>query len=520
MEKDKATRTNCKTVVCVHTNVKDRDVIDMVKEVAKKTKIENIILTKTEDYSSSPPAHEREEGVIWFTDLIEKYPPNPPKVDINPKKDPCLLFFTGGTTGRPKGVMLSHYNVTSCTRSSFGSNMPQSVLRLIDGFFTQVIPLPICHVYGHDFYRFGFYLGSTILTQTDPRDTKEFVRLAKKYHPVFTPASPTQYTRLVLEEGADDLGLLAMTGSTPTAPKTQEDFEKKARSVVFESLGMTGTTEATFTPTVMDTVAPMLGGRETASKVFHLLDRILNVPGVVPLLRMGMGLIGRQNLGAIVSRSMPLLSSILPAATDKKRELTGTCGYPLVDEEVKIIDEDTGETIPIPKLVKEKLRGEICLKGPNLMIGYWPDRGSGVDDEGYIHSGDVVTVDEAGRLSVVDRTKDMVNVSGYKVYTIELDDLLYEYPGVYEAATIGVPDPERPGSERVKCFVTPLPEYKGKLKEEDIIGFLRDRVAKYAVPKSVEIRDEELPKTVAEKIFKKKLRDEEIEKMKKEGVLK
>ena len=260
----------------------------------------------------------------------------------------------------------------------------------------------------------------------------------------------------------------------------------------------------------MDTVAPMLGGRETASKVFQLLDRILNVPGVVPLLRMGMGLIGRQNLGAIVNRSMPLLSSILPAATDKKRELTGTCGYPLVDEEVKIIDEDTGETIPIPKLVKEKLRGEICLKGPNLMIGYWPDRGSGVDDEGYIHSGDVVTVDEAGRLSVVDRTKDMVNVSGYKVYTIELDDLLYEYPGVYEAATIGVPDPERPGSERVKCFVTPLPEYKGKLKEEDIIGFLRDKVAKYAVPKSVEIRDEELPKTVAEKIFKKKLRDEEI----------
>jgi acyl-CoA synthetase (AMP-forming)/AMP-acid ligase II len=320
----------------------------------------------------------------------------------------------------------------------------------------------------------------------------------------------------VKEEGADNLGMLCMSGSMAIAPKTQGDFEMKARSILFDAHGFSETSGATLTPTTMDVLAPALGGRGTASKLFHLLDRILNVPGVIPLLRAVLTLIGRKNVGAIVNRLMPLLASFMPSPMDERRELIGSVGYPLVDEDFKAIDEDTGETIPIQKLVKEKLRGEMCVKGPNLMVGYWPDRGTGVDDEGYVHTGDVVKMDEAGRVSIVDRTKDMVNVSGYKVYTIEIDDLLYEYPGVYEAATIGVPDPERPRSERLKCFVAPLPEYKGKLKEEDIIEFLRGKVAKYAVPKSVEIRDE-LPKTVAEKIFKRKLREEEIEKMKKGG---
>ena len=94
---DKFDKTNVRTVICAHTNVKDRDLIDNIEEVAKKTKVENIILTKIEDYSSNPPKHEKEEKIIWFTDLLEKYPPSPPKVDINVKKDVAVLFFTVGT---------------------------------------------------------------------------------------------------------------------------------------------------------------------------------------------------------------------------------------------------------------------------------------------------------------------------------------------------------------------------------------------------------------------------------------
>jgi acyl-CoA synthetase (AMP-forming)/AMP-acid ligase II len=361
-------------------------------------------------------------------------------------------------------------------------------------------------------------LGCTILLQTDPRDVEEYVRLAKKCHPLFTTMSPTQYGRMAKED-VGDLGILGLSGSMALAPKTQEGFEKKTKSVLIEAYGLSETSGATLTPTAMDICAPLLGGRETASKVFHLLGKILDMPGLTPLLRMGMGLIGRRNIGAIVNKSMPLISSIMPSALDSKRELTTSVGYPLVDEDFKVVNEDTGETIPIPKLVKEGLRGEMCVKGPHLMLGYWPNPGDGLDDEGYIHTGDVVKMDEAGRVYIVDRTKDMAIVSGYKVYTIELDDLLYEYPGVYEAAAIGVPDPDRPGSERIKVFIAPHPEYRGKIKEEDIIEYLKERVEKWAVPKSVEIRDE-LPKSPVEKIFKKQLREEEIEKMKKAGVLK
>jgi acyl-CoA synthetase (AMP-forming)/AMP-acid ligase II len=267
----------------------------------------------------------------------------------------------------------------------------------------------------------------------------------------------------------------------------------------------------------------MVGGRETAFKLISILDKILNTPGVIPSLRSVLLLIGRQRIGVIINTLVSFASVyLLPPPGDKRREMAGTrsVGYPLVDMDLKVVDEDTGKKIPMERVVKEKLKGEMCIKCPHNIYGYWPDPGSGFDEEGYVHSGDVIEVDEAGRVYIVGRSKDMANVSGYKVYTEEIDTLLYnEYPGVHEVATIGVPDPERPGSERIKIFIAPLSEYRGKMKEEDVIEFLRKKVPPYAVPKSVEFMDE-LPKNVAEKIFKKQLREEEIEKMKREGLLK
>jgi len=120
---------------------------------------------------------------------------------------------------------------------------------------------------------------------------------------------------------------------------------------------------------------------------------------------------------------------------------------------------------------------------------------------------------------LTDRIKDMANISGYKVYTTEVDDVLFKYPGVAMAAVVGIPDPERPGSERIKAFIKPTEEYKGKLSADEIIAYCKDKLPAVAVPKYVEFRDE-LPLTVAEKIFKRALREEEIKKMKDQGVLK
>ena len=107
----------------------------------------------------------------------------------------------------------------------------------------------------------------------------------------------------------------------------------------------------------------------------------------------------------------------------------------------------------------------------------------------------------------------MINVSGNKVYSTRVDEVIFEHPAVASAVTIGIPDPDRPGSERIKAFVVLRDGQDGKVTVNDIISHCKDKLAPYAVPKIVEFR-ESLPLTVTEKLFKKKLRDEEIEKLK------
>jgi len=122
--------------------------------------------------------------------------------------------------------------------------------------------------------------------------------------------------------------------------------------------------------------------------------------------------------------------------------------------------------------------------------------------------GDVVRMDEDGYFYITDRVKDMANVSGNKVYTILVEKVLYEHPGVELAAAVAVPDKDRPGSDRVKAFIVLKEGYKGKVKEEDILSLCKEKLAAYSVPKFVEFRDE-LPVSPVGKILKRQLRDEE-----------
>jgi long-chain acyl-CoA synthetase len=188
-------------------------------------------------------------------------------------------------------------------------------------------------------------------------------------------------------------------------------------------------------------------------------------------------------------------------------EKSQSIGVPVVDTEAKLVEPQSGEEVPVGEV------GELYVRGPQVMKGYWPTPGLGLKD-GWLPTGDLCMADSNGYFFLVDRDKDMINVSGFKVYSTSIDSVLFEYPGVAQAVTIGIPDPERPGSERVKAFIVLRDDFKGKVSADHIINFCKHKLSPYAVPKFVEFR-ESLPMTVSEKLFKKQLRDEEIRKMQK-----
>ncbi|MEM4541422.1 MAG: AMP-binding protein, partial [Archaeoglobaceae archaeon] len=148
---------------------------------------------------------------------------------------------------------------------------------------------------------------------------------------------------------------------------------------------------------------------------------------------------------------------------------------------------------------------------PQVMKGYWKkeDETKRTIINGWLLTGDMAKMDEDGYFYIVDRKKDLIIAGGYNIYPREVEEVLYEHPAVLEAAVIGVPDPYR--GETVKAFIQLKPEYKGKVKEEDIVNFCRDKLAPYKVPKLIEFRDE-LPKTLVGKILRRALREEEMKK--------
>ncbi|MEJ2716390.1 MAG: AMP-binding protein [Deltaproteobacteria bacterium] len=187
-------------------------------------------------------------------------------------------------------------------------------------------------------------------------------------------------------------------------------------------------------------------------------------------------------------------------------EKSESIGLPIVDTDAKIVDPETGHEVSVGEV------GELYVRGPQVMKGYWPVPGSGLKG-GWLATGDLCKADGDGYFFLVDRDKDMINVSGFKVYSTTVDSILFAHPAVAQAVTIGLPDPERPGSERIKAFVVLKDQHRGRIDADEIINFCKQKLSPYAAPKWIEFRDS-LPMTSAEKLFKKHLRDEEIKKMK------
>ena len=182
----------------------------------------------------------------------------------------------------------------------------------------------------------------------------------------------------------------------------------------------------------------------------------------------------------------------------------GSIGIPIPGTDVKIMDIETGkEEMPAGE------PGELILKGPQVMRGYWqmPEETASTLRDGWLYTGDIARMDDDGYLYIVDRKKEVINASGFKVYPREVEEVLYEHPEVVEGVAVGVPDEYR--GETVKVFV--VKKEGSSLKEEDLIAHCKDNLAPYKVPQLVEFR-EELPKSAVGKLLKRVLADEERKK--------
>jgi long-chain acyl-CoA synthetase len=172
-------------------------------------------------------------------------------------------------------------------------------------------------------------------------------------------------------------------------------------------------------------------------------------------------------------------------------------GLPLPSTEVRIVDLETGERLPPGEI------GELWTRGPQVVPGYWqrPDATAESFTEGFLHTGDVGKMDAEGWFYIVDRAKDMINASGYKVWPREVEDVLYQHPAVREAAVVGVPDPYR--GETVKAYISLRPG--ADTDPGELAMYCKERLAAYKYPRQVEILPD-LPKTASGKILRRELR--------------
>jgi long-chain acyl-CoA synthetase len=368
-------------------------------------------------------------------------------VDIDPQVDLCELAFTGGATGVPKGVMISHAN----RYSSIMRLMPwmmKPMLSGVAGKSSVLIAIPLFHTYGNFIQVTAVCLGLRMILLPDPRDTEAMETAILEHRPFLIPGVPTQFMRLK-DAGLKRINSMLYSGAAPLPQEVAEAIQGKTGMPISEGYGLT----------------------ETATASHINLSAFGKITGFMAKAKYGIGV-------------------------------------PTPDTECQLLDPQSGEAVPFGE------PGEVVLRGPQVMRGYWPEVGSGLTEDGWLHTGDVGVMDEDGYFQIVDRLKDMVNVSGMKVYTTEVDEVLFRHPAVQMAAAFGVPDMDIPGSERVMVVIQVNPGQQGAVAEDDIREYCREHLPPYAVPKYVEFRNE-MPLTVSEKVFKRVLREEAIGKLEK-----
>ena len=182
----------------------------------------------------------------------------------------------------------------------------------------------------------------------------------------------------------------------------------------------------------------------------------------------------------------------------------GTVGVPIADTDIRIVDLETGQ-----RELGTGEAGEIIIHGPQVMMGYYkkPEETEKTLSDGWVYTGDIGLFDDEGYLKIVDRKKDMVIAGGYNIYPVEIDDVLFDHPKILEACAVGVPHKYR--GETIKAFI--VAREGETLTEEEVVGYCKERLAAYKVPKQVEFM-ESLPKSAVGKVLRRELREMEIRK--------
>jgi len=419
-------------------------VLPTIRVLCKEVPIPRVIVTKVTDYIkgmdvSTAHSLDLEKGWNHFSTLIENVQTfKRPRVQVNPE-DPALIQFTGGTTGIPKGAVLTHGNVVGATLR--GALWGSSTIILTPHERRNVIAvLPYFHVYGNIVVMNWAFFSCATQIMIPRFQIDEFMGILANFKEItYFPSVPTMINAVINHPKAAELGLDRKLGLLNSG------------------------------------AAPM---------PVEMIEQIRD-----------MGIFFGEGYGLTESSSLGISNPILGL---KK---VGSIGIPFIDNDVRLVSIKDGVTD-----VKKGEPGEILMKGPLIMQGYWnnPQETAGQLKDGWLYTGDIAVQDEDDYFFIVDRKKDMIIAGGYNIYPREIDEVLFQHPKVREGVAVGIADKYR--GETVKAFVVLKPGET--CTAEEIIAFCRQKLAAYKVPKLVEFRPS-LPKSAIGKVLRKILREEE-----------
>ena len=343
------------------------------------------------------------------------------------------LFYTGGTTGKSKGVMLSHRNLIANT-FHWLTSVPQSAKDV------TLIMAPLFHAAGSNGVLASIWTTGTQIT-VGAFEPKLVLDLIAQYDVSLTLGVPTM--------------LAAIAEEQHTSPRKVDTIRAIAH-----------------------------GGSPIATEVVRRTWTAFPTAEMIEVY-------GATELSPLTTA---LRDEQLLLEDDRAR----SCGQSIPGTDVRVLAEDGSE-------VARGDIGEVVVRGPNVMVGYWnkPEQTAAVLKDGAYWTGDLGYMDDEGYVFLVDRSKDMIVTGGENVYCTEVEEVLYKHAAVLEAAVYGIPDDK--WGEAVHATVVPRPEHSN-VDPQELIGFCREHIAGYKVPKGVAIQQEPLPKSGPGKVLKRELR--------------